>query len=382
MREPRRRLDQEPPPIAAPEAVVTAVDAVVERRTSRRSTRVFDFPRVRVSAEETDERGAAKELAAWLVQCGYDDLFCVSSRHGVPLTEALSGVRGGVTPPPRADQEWASGLIPRIRASGARVVVAVGGGRCLDAAKYAAAGLGTPVVAVPTQLSHDGICSPVAVLPNRSGMSQSLPAVFPSAVFFSLPTIRRAPARSARAGLGDLLSNPFALRDWELAATRGRDTIDERAWHLSLESAQLVEPWLDGVPDAEAAGPRFLTLLAHALANSGLAMMCAGSSRPASGAEHKISHAIDLRFGGRARHGEQVAFACIVSAALHGLDVAPVQRRLRRLGLPARADDLGLSRDEMTDVLLIAPSTRPGRFTVLEQAGLTRGAAERLVRSL
>lgn len=371
-----------PEAVAAVEPVVVETDPVVERRTARRSSRVFDFPRVRVSAEENDEVRSAKELAAWLVQCGYEDLFCVSSRHGAPLTDGLAGVKGRVMPPPRATRAWASGLIPRIRASGARAVVAVGGGRCLDAAKYAAAGLAMPVVAVPTQLSHDGICSPVAVLPNHSGVSESLPAVFPSAVFFSLPTIRRAPARSARAGLGDLLSNPFALRDWELAATRGADEIDERAWHLSLESAQLVEPWVDGLADADAADPRFLTLLAHALANSGLAMMCAGSSRPASGAEHKISHALDLRFGGRALHGEQVAFACLISATLHGLEIAPLRRRLRRLGLPARLEDLGLSADEMADVILIAPSTRPGRFTILEQAGLSRAAAQRLARSL
>lgn len=354
----------------------------LDRRTSLRSGRVFDFPRVRVSGEIRDETTAAKELAAWSIQCGYDAVFVVASRHGAVLTEALDGVRDGVTPPRRADRRWAERLGRSVRSAGVGAIVAAGGGRCLDAAKLAASAAGVPVVAVPTQLSHDGMCSPVAVLPGRGGVAESLPAVFPSAVFFSLPTIRRAPAAAVRAGLGDLLSNPFALRDWELAATIGGEVIDEEAWHLSMESAELVDPWLSGAREMDASDPEMLTLLAHALVNSGLAMMRAGSSRPASGAEHKISHAIDLMFGGRAAHGEQVAFACTISAALHGLEVAPVMRQLGRLGLPSHPRDLGLDEDDLVDVLMAAPATRPGRFTILEQAALTRSQARELVRSI
>lgn len=377
-----RRHEREPATDVEEVTAPSRVHERQERRVSVRSDRVFDFPRVRVSAEETDEAYAGRELAAWLIQCGFDSLFVVASRHGRNLIGELAGVVGAATPPAGAGRAWADGLVPRIAASGAHAVVALGGGRCLDAAKHAAFAAGTPLVAVPTQLSHDGICSPVAVLPDADGISQSLPALFPTAVFFSLPTLRSAPVRSIRAGLGDLLSNPYAIRDWELAATVGVDEIDDRAWHLSLESTQLVEPWLDGVDDDEARAPEFLTLLAHALANSGLAMMCAGSSRPASGAEHKISHAIDLTFGGRAPHGEQVGFACIVSAALHGLEVGPVVAQVRGLGLPTHPRELGMDAGELTRVLVAAPATRPGRYTILEHAALSEDEAAALVRSL
>ncbi len=360
----------------------TARAARLERRTSVRSGRVFDFPRVRVSGETRDEVTAAKELAAWSIQCGYDAVFVVASQHGGVLTQALDGVHDGVTPPRGADRRWAERLGRSVKEARVDAIVAAGGGRCLDAAKLAACVAGVPVVVVPTQLSHDGMCSPVAVLPGRGGVAESLPAVFPSAVFFSLPTIRRAPAAAVRAGLGDLLSNPFALRDWELAATRGGEVIDEEAWHLSMESTELMDPWLSGAKEVDASDAEMLTLLAHALVNSGLAMMRAGSSRPASGAEHKISHAIDLMFGGRAAHGEQVAFACTISAALHGLAVEPVRSQLRRLGLPSHPRDLDLDEDALVDVLMAAPATRPGRFTILEHAELTRSQARELVRSI
>jgi glycerol-1-phosphate dehydrogenase [NAD(P)+] len=111
-------------------------------------------------------------------------------------------------------------------------------------------------------------------------------------------------------------------------------------------------------------------------------MICAGSSRPASGAEHEISHAIDQHLGGRALHGAQVAFGCVFSVALYGEDPAAFRERLARLGLPQHPGELGLSEDDAVDLLLAAPGTRPGRFTILEDADLDDAKARALVRSV
>lgn len=200
----------------------------------------------------------------------------------------------------------------------------------------------------------------------------------PTAAFFSLATLARSPLRSLRAGIGDLLSNPLALRDWELAATTGLDVIEEEAWHLSLEAVGMIEPFLDLLDNSALRDPSFLGLLSHALAISGVAMMLAGSSRPASGAEHKISHAIDNLAGGRALHGEQVAFASIISTALHGFEVAPLVETLSRLGLPHRPDHLALSHDDLAALIVGAPEMRPGRFTVLEKFNLNLASARQL----
>jgi glycerol-1-phosphate dehydrogenase [NAD(P)+] len=128
--------------------------------------------------------------------------------------------------------------------------------------------------------------------------------------------------------------------------------------------------------------PRFLRKLADALVLSGMAMIYAGTSRPASGAEHEISHAIDQSFGGRALHGAQVAFGCIVSVALYGDDTGSFRARLRALGLPDHPEKLGIGEDDMVKLLLAAPDTRPGRFTILEDANMDEGAARRLVRAV
>ena len=136
---------------------------------------------------------------------------------------------------------------------------------------------------------------------------------------------------------------------------------------------------LDSDPADTATDAGFHRTLADALVLSGMSMINAGTSRPASGAEHEISHAIDELYDGRALHGAQVAFGCIVSVALYGEDTDAFRKRLRRLGLPDRPETLGLSTEEMVKILLAAPDTRPGRFTILEDAALDEDSARTLV---
>ncbi|HEV3472274.1 MAG TPA: iron-containing alcohol dehydrogenase [Actinomycetota bacterium] len=341
-----------------------------------------DFPEVVAYDADDDEFEAAAELARQLHALEIDNPLVIASVKGRDLAAQIEGPRPPEVAISDTDQDWASQTGALAREKGADAIVAVGGGRCLDVAKLAAARAGVVNIAVPTQLSHDGICSPVAVVPNDQGRSESLGAAEPRLVFLSLPTLIKAPAESAIAGVGDLIANPLALRDWALAAKQGLEDIDQRAWDLSVESFELIERDLDRSASESAADPSFHRRLADALILSGMAMIVAGTSRPASGSEHEISHAIDGLLGGRALHGAQVAFGCIFSVALYGEDTEKFRERLRMLGLPQHPSELGISEPEVLEVLLAAPDTRPGRFGILEDANLDRGSAEALVRKI
>lgn len=340
----------------------------------------MDFPEIHVFDATPEEADAGRQLGRMLADLEIESPFVVASVHGKGLAAELDAADDAiVVPVAGADQAWAVEVGATAQRMGADAVVAIGGGRCLDVGKLAAGRAGVAVVSVPTQLSHDGICSPVAVVPNDVGRAESIPAITPRAVFLSLPTLVSAPQASVAAGIGDLLANPLALRDWGLAVERGIDAADQRAWDMSAESFSLIEPFLDDPPSRD---PGFLRTLADALVLSGLAMIQAGTSRPASGGEHEISHAIDELFGGRALHGAQVAFGCIFSVHLYGEDPGLFRARLRRLGLPERPGDLGLSAEDAVRVLLHAPETRPGRYTIVEAAGLDEAAARALIRTI
>jgi glycerol-1-phosphate dehydrogenase [NAD(P)+] len=339
------------------------------------------MPEVFVFASE-DEDEAASELQRRVHDLGTKNPFVLTSRHGRRLAATVIGDGSHEMPPAIADREWATRLGSHVRSREADLIVAVGGGRTLDLAKVAAAKAGIRVMTVPTQLSHDGICSPVAVVTDQSGRTHSVGAITPHAVFISLATLRGAPPPSVAAGIGDLLANPLALRDWSLAADRGLVEVDQRAWDLSVESYRVIEPYLETDPIEMSSDPELLQRLADALILSGMAMIQAGSSRPASGGEHEIAHAIDELHGAPALHGAQVAFGCIVSVALYGEDHRTFRERLLRLGLPQNPRELGLSEDDLVRLLLHAPNTRPGRFTILEDSNLDESGARILIKKI
>ena len=342
----------------------------------------MEFPEIFFVDADESEDAAARALADRLAALEVENPLVITSSHGLTLAQRIEGPRAKDIPAAGADQEWAADLGVRAQEEGADAIVAIGGGRRLDVAKLAAARAGIVNIAVPTQLSHDGICSPVAVVPNSDGLSESLGAIAPRAVIVSLPTLTTAPVASSAAGLGDLLANPLALRDWSLAADRGLEMVDQRAWDFSVESLDAVERYLDQDPEVSNRDPEFLKGVADALVLSGMAMICAGTSRPASGGEHEISHAIDELYGGRAMHGAQVAFGCLFSVALYDEDVTAFKKRLTQLGLPSHPTDLGFTEDEVVAVIMAAPDTRPGRFTILEEASLSEDEARALIRRI
>ena len=100
-------------------------------------------------------------------------------------------------------------------------------------------------------------------------------------------------------------------------------------------------------------------------------MEVAGSSRPCSGSEHLISHAIDRLHPGTAAHGEQVAFGTLVCTRLQGEDWRAAKSALIDAGMRDAVTGFGLTEDQLVAAVRAAPSTRPGRYTVLDEADLS-----------
>jgi glycerol-1-phosphate dehydrogenase [NAD(P)+] len=175
-----------------------------------------------------------------------------------------------------------------------------------------------------------------------------------------------------RAGIGDVISNLSAIADWELAAADTGEPVDGLAVTLARCAARAVlhQP---GTIDSD----EFLTGLAEALILSGIAMTVAGSSRPCSGGDHEIMHAIDQLYPGAGTHGELAGLGALFCAFLRG---APGGTELfsdclARHGLPRSPADLGLTTAEFTKAIECAPATRPGRYTILERLALTGAEA-------
>jgi glycerol-1-phosphate dehydrogenase [NAD(P)+] len=269
----------------------------------------------------------------------------------------------------------AAAIAGTIIEDGVTTALAVGGGRVIDTVKLAAARTGVDFVSVPTAVSNDGISSPVASLVGADGARSSHAARMPCGIVVDISAIGSAPPRTIRAGVGDLVGNLTACLDWQLAERDGYERYDAFTAMIAESAAR---PMLD-LEELDSSMSH--AVVAQGLLLSGLAMAAAGTSRPCSGAEHLISHALDVQLGARAAlHGEQVALGCLIAAAAHEWSQAPVLlRTFRRLGLPTTPEDLGISRAQLVEAVLAAPRMRPGRWTVLSAGFSRRDDVEQLL---
>ena len=296
---------------------------------------------------------------------------CVGSGGGpstVLAEEVVEGLRArGVDvihlSPLQGRLDQAASTAAVIIEEGVTLSVGVGGGRVIDTMKLAAARTCTEFLSVPTTISNDGISSPVATLAAKDGRRQSHSAAMPAGIVVDVRVIGAAPVRTLRAGIGDLVSNLTAVLDWQLADRLGLERFDAFSAMIAESAAR---PVLE-LADLEARETH--EVVAKGLLLSGLAMAAAGTSRPCSGAEHLISHSLDVLLGQRAAmHGEQVALGCLVAAAAHESPLLPtLQRLFVRLGLPLHPSDLGLLEEHTVEAIERAPELRPDRYTILSE---------------
>jgi glycerol-1-phosphate dehydrogenase [NAD(P)+] len=196
-------------------------------------------------------------------------------------------------------------------------MVAVGSGTVNDIVKYASARRTMPYVAVPTAPSMNGYTSSVVAMMSK-GLKVTTPATPPVAVVADMDVLCSAPPTMIQAGLGDIISKWTSNADWKLAhLVKG-----EYFCPLPFALIQDIEPrYLDSPDGLAAAEADTVAALTEALLYSGISMTIAGTSSPASGAEHLISHTLDMRahFVGREPklHGAQVGVATIFVAALY-----------------------------------------------------------------
>ena len=250
-------------------------------------------------------------------------------------------------------------------------VMGIGGGRSIDAAKYAAYLAGKPWIAFPTVLSHDGVVSSRASI-NSGSSKESVEASEPSAIIADMDVLSRAPYRHMAAGAGDVISNISAVEDWKIADKAGKEKYHTVMGELALLSVKAVQ---ENVDDIKKRNQHGMEMLLWGLISSGFAMNIYGSSRPASGSEHNVSHALDA-MGSTALHGEQVALATIVTVYLQGGDWKTIKKLMLDIGLPTTAKELSIDRGTMIKALASAKAVRE-RYTVLNEVNLKEAKAEK-----
>lgn len=246
--------------------------------------------------------------------------------------------------PHRATHDYfeslAANLPPQVE-----VVYGVGGGLVADAAKYVGWKRDLPVVVVPSALSADGFFT--AIVAVREDDTVRYVTTGPAEkLIIDWDLISEAPASVRGAAIVELLTIVTGLLDWRYAHEAGKTTPETRymPWAAGLAAgiAQQAFKIAHGVGAGSVDALRNLLDLICMEVQLTNQM---GHNRPQEGSEQYFAYAVERRAGGGrpVPYADLVGPGILISAALHGQDIAPIRATLASAGIrlgQIRPDDI------------------------------------------
>jgi len=268
------------------------------------------------------ESGCLQRFNEWMNQAGL-----TGKRAAVydENTYAAKGLRRPVSqqeivlPPKNLHaNERATGMVLAQLEEDVKVLIAVGSGTIHDTVRYCAKERGIPFISCPTAASVDGFCSTVSAM-TWEGFKKTMPGVAPVMVLADTEVIRQAPIHLALSGVGDILGKYTALLDWNIAHLLTDEFICPVIEDMTRQAVVAVH---DSCRQVAKQDTEAFERLTYGLLLSGLAMQMMGNSRPASGAEHHISHFIEMEpeslpLHTMALHGEKVGVGTAIAAGVY-----------------------------------------------------------------
>ncbi len=191
-------------------------------------------------------------------------------------------------------------------------ILSVGSGSVNDPCRLAAGRQNKMLCIFATAPSMDGFASyssPIVA----NGFKESFSAKSPEVIIGDTKILADAPTELKSAGFGDMIAKYIALVDWKISSILTNEVYCERVAELTRDAVDKLMTMADRVTvnDEETAGEIFKALLM-----TGIGMSFMQNSRPASGAEHIISHLIEcveLRDGIVPNfHGEDVGVCTLL----------------------------------------------------------------------
>ena len=200
--------------------------------------------------------------------------------------------------------------------AGIDLIVGLGSGVIQDLCKYVSHTSGVPYFIVATAPSMDGYASTGAAM-IMAGMKVTYSAHVPSVILADTEILKDAPMEMIQAGYGDIVGKFSALNDWKLSHLVLGESFCQENYDLIEQMLKKTLSLAQGLVNRDEESVR---VLMEALVIVGIAMAFVGSSRPASGSEHHLSHYFEIvgivRNEDYFCHGIDVAYSTVVTAAL------------------------------------------------------------------
>lgn len=199
---------------------------------------------------------------------------------------------------------------------GIDVIIGIGSGVIQDLCKYVSFNKKIPYMIVATAPSMDGYASDGAAM-ITGGMKVTYKAGLPRAIIADTEVLCNAPIDMIKAGYGDIIGKFSALNDWKLSHCINGEYFCDWIYKLTDEQIDRTLRLASGILERN---EKSIKTLMEALVIIGILMSFAGSSRPASGSEHHLSHFFEITgiidnteyFP----HGIDVAYSTVITAKI------------------------------------------------------------------
>lgn len=196
------------------------------------------------------------------------------------------------------------------------LIIGIGSGVIQDLCKYVSFHRSLPYYIVATAPSMDGYTSTGAAM-IMYGMKVTYACHVPAVILADTEILKDAPFDMIQAGYGDIVGKYSALNDWKLSQAVNGEYFCQNIYDMTMDSLKRTLDVAEGLVRREEDSVK---ILMEALILVGIAMSFAGSSRPASGSEHHLSHFYEIVGIERKEpyfpHGVDVAFSTILTAAV------------------------------------------------------------------
>ncbi len=168
-------------------------------------------------------------------------------------------------------------------------IISVGTGSLNDICRVASFRLKKDYCIFATAPSMDGFASDTAPI-IENNFKSSWQAAQPRIIIADTAILTKAPVILKSSGFGDMIAKYIGLVDWRVAQLLIDEYYCDNIAALTREAADRIAALAPRITEEseEAAGA-----VMEALVMTGLAMKLAGTSRPASGAEHVVSHYLE-----------------------------------------------------------------------------------------
>jgi glycerol dehydrogenase len=247
------------------------------------------------------------------------------------------------------------------RAQSVDSVIAVGGGKCLDAGKGIAFRLGVPVVICPTIASTDAPCSAVSVMYTTDGVGKG-PEFFPNSpalVVVDTGIIAASPIRHLVAGMGDALATRYEARTC-FQNPAARSMIGARVTLAALALAELCAKTVfeDGLQAIAAIRRGETDSSVERIVEANTLLSGVGFESGGLAAAHAMAAGLTVIpvLHRDYLHGELVSLGLISHLILENdkKEALRVARLLSELGLPVRLEQLQLDIRKHAKILMEA----------------------------